>query len=391
MDRKWLSLLLGISLALNAVMAAMWLRERARDVTPVAQAAAEVEPTTVPPTEAAVPPPTATDRPQPVIAQVTRTLPTPIAPPTETAAPTLAPTDAPPTAEEPSPTALPPEPTPTPEPAASPTIAALGTDWLQYLNIFREQANLPPLLEDTTWSLDSRQHSMYMVYTGQLSHNEDPASSYYSRAGQAAAENGNIAAGFIGSDPFKWAFNYWMSAPFHAIPILDPQLRATGFAEYRDANGEQQLAATLDVRRGLGTQPDSVTYPILYPRDGGLTWVLRYSLPEFPEALSTCPGYQQPTGAPIILQLGDGREVPQVTASALYRDGEYLAHCRFDETTFTHANEFRQTSARLILDQRDAVVIIPQQPLLPDSNYSVRVDVNGATYTWSFRTAVGPP
>ena len=392
MERKWLGLLLGISLALNGIMAVMWLRERASDVTPVAQAAAELEPTTAAPTEAAAPPPTATDRPQPIVAQATHTLPTPTTLPTETAAPTRAPTEPPSPAptEEPSPTPEP-SPTATPEPAASPTIAAVGTDWLQYLNIFRDQANLPPLLEDTAWSLDSQQHSLYMVYTGHLSHHEDPASPYYTHAGQAAAENGNIAAGFIGSDPFKWAFNYWMSAPFHAIPILDPQLRTTGFAEYRDVNGVQELAATLDVRRGLGTLADGVTYPVMYPRDGGLTWVLRYSLPEFPEALSTCPGYQQPTGAPIILQLGDGREVPHVTASALYRDGEYLAHCRFDETTFTHPNEFRQTSARLILDQRDAIIIIPQQPLLPDAHYSVRVDVNGATYTWSFRTAIGPP
>jgi hypothetical protein len=91
------------------------------------------------------------------------------------------------------------------------------------------------------------------------------------------------------------------------------------------------------------------------------------------------------------LQIGDGTQTPNVTASALHRDGEYLAHCRFDETNFTHPNEFRQRSARQILDQRDAIIIIPQQPLLPDSTYAVRVDVNGQTYTWSFRTAAGPP
>lgn len=118
---------------------------------------------------------------------------------------------------------------------------------------------------------------------------------------------------------------------------------------------------------------------------------LRYSLPEFPEALSTCAGYVQPTGAPIILQLGDGQEVPNVTATSLSRDGEYLAHCRFDETNFTHPNEWRQKSARLILDNRDAIVIIPQQPMLPDSTYSVRIDANGQTYTWSFHTLAGPP
>ena len=285
----------------------------------------------------------------------------------------------------------PPTPTPVPTDPPTPTVEAVGTDWLRYLNLFRQQANLPPLLENTLWSLDDAQHSRYMTYTGNLSHNEDAASQYYTKGGQAAAENGNIAAGFISSDPFKWAINYWMSAPFHALPIIDPQLATTGFAEYRDVSGAQPLTATLDVKRGLGPLPDGVSYPIMFPRDGGLTWVLRYSLPEFPEALSTCAGYQQPTGAPIMLQIGDGSQVPNVTASALFRDGEPLAHCRFDETNFTHPNEFRQRTARLILDNRDAIIIIPQQPMLPDSTYSVRVDANGQTYTWSFRTASGPP
>jgi hypothetical protein len=36
-------------------------------------------------------------------------------------------------------------------------------------------------------------------------------------------------------------------------------------------------------------------------------------------------------------------------------------------------------------------VLIPQAPLLPDSTYAVRIDANGQTYTWSFRTASGPP
>ncbi len=267
----------------------------------------------------------------------------------------------------------------------------MGTDWLQYVNIFRAEANLPPLVENSAWSLDSLNHSRYMTYTGNISHNEDPASSHYSKGGQSAGENGNIAAGYIGSDPFKWAVNYWMSAPFHAIPIIDPQLTTTGFAEYRDVAGAYPLTATMDVRRGLAPSAEGASYPIMYPRDGGRTWVLRYSLPEFPEALSTCAGYVQPTGAPIILQLGDGSVTPNVTGTALYKDGEYLAHCRFDETNFTHPNEYRQRSARLILGNRDAIVIIPQQPLLPGSVYSVRVDANGQTYTWSFNTLAGPP
>lgn len=392
MGRTWLGIIIGVALFLAGSAFAWFLMQRA-DSSGSQVVAAELS--TLPPaTATSSVPPTATRKPQPAVVQATRLLPSPQATATQlpvaTAVPTLVPTTFPTDEPEPLPTATT-LPTSIPQTPPTPTIEAAGTDWLQYVNIFRSQASLPPLLENTTWSLDSSLHSRYMTYTGNLSHNEDPASQYYTKGGQAAGENGNIAAGWVGSDPFKWAINYWMSAPFHAIPIIDPQLYSTGFAEYRDVAGAQPLTATMDVRRGLGAMPEGVTFPIMYPRDGGLTWVLRYSLPEFPEALSTCAGYVQPTGAPIILQLGDGRGVPNVTATALYRDGEYLAHCRFDETNFTHPNEWRQKSARLILDNRDAIVIIPQQPLLPNSTYSVRVDANGQTYTWSFHTLAGPP
>lgn len=386
MQRKWLVAVLGLSIVAGGILFSLWYRDRGQGGS-VAAAESNSTPT------ATVVPSTATRRPGPSVVQATRAA-TATAAPTDTAIPTATPTAEPtlsPTPEESATPTVPPSPTATAGPLPSPTIAAAGTDWLQFVNLFRREANLPPLREETTWSLDSANHSRYMVMTGDLRHNQDPASPYFTRSGQTAAENGNIAAGYIGSDPYEWAFNYWMSAPFHAIPILDPQLAATGFAEYRDAAGVTTVAATLDVRRGLGGLPSEVEYPVMFPRDGGLTWVLRYSLPEFPEALSTCVGYQQPTGAPIILQIGSGGAVPQVTGTALYRDGEYLAHCWFDETNYNHPVDYRQTSARLILDQRDAIVLIPQQPLLPDSTYAVRVDANGQTYTWSFRTTIGPP
>ncbi|MFO7662476.1 MAG: hypothetical protein R6X18_07765 [Chloroflexota bacterium] len=306
-----------------------------------------------------------------------------------TATPTVLPTELPPTTTpEPSSTVLP---TDTPGPLPTPTIEAVGTDWLQYANIFRREADLPPLREDTVFTFQSGQHSRYMSLTGELRHSQKDSSPYYSSGGQLAAENGNIAAGFIGSDPFKWAINYWISAPFHAIPLLDPQLITTGFAEYRDPSAPTPLTATMDVQRGLGPLPADTSYPIMYPRNGGVTWVLRYSLPEFPEALSHCPGYQQPTGAPIILQIGSGDQVPRVQSTTLLKDGAIMAHCHYDETTFSHPDAYRQRTARLILDNRDAIVIIPQQPLLPDSTYEVRIDVNDETYTWNFRTASGPP
>jgi uncharacterized protein YkwD len=302
---------------------------------------------------------------------------------TPTEAPTLELTPSPASTEAPS---------PTPEAQPSPTIEALGPDWLRFVNLFREAAQLPPLREDPAWSAESGLHSRYMVMTGSIGHSEDSNSPYFTSGGAAAADYGNIAIGNLTSAPYEWAFNYWISAPFHAVPMLDPQLAVTGFAEYRDPAGSiTRVGATMDVERGRGELPEGVQFPIMWPGAGSTTWVLRYSLPEFPDALSVCAGYSQATGAPIILQIGDGRLTPDVTGAALYKDGEPVDFCLYDVTNFTHLDAWTQKSARLILDRRDAIVLIPRAPMLPDSTYEVRIDANGQTYTWSFQTAVGPP
>ena len=105
---------------------------------------------------------------------------------------------------------------------------------------------------------------------------------------------------------------------------------------------------------------------------------------------STHCGYDQPSGPPVILQLGDGALTPVVGSTAFARDGQYLEHCVFDETNYYHSEPYIQKMARTILDQRDAIVLIPRQPLAPDATYSVRIDANGATHAWSFQTAAAP-
>ncbi len=391
-NRTVLVVVLGLSLLGNAVLLGVLLtRPDALAVASQSATLAAPATATATPTEP-VASPTARPTRRPPVATTPTTEPPPAPPPTATAvAPTPdTPTPAAPTSTPIIPTPVVSTPTPTAEPLPSPTIVALDPDWLRYLNGFRAAAGLPLLREDSAWSAESGLHSRYMVLSGDVSHHEDPNSPYYTSVGDDAGDTGNIAIGNLSSAPFQWAINYWLSAPFHAVPVLDPQLAVTGFGEYRDAGGILAVGATLDVERGLGALPDGVEYPIMWPGNDSVTWVLRYSLPEFPAALSHCAGYSQATGAPIILQLGDGRLTPNVTATTILRDGEPLAHCQFDETNYTHPDAWTQRSARAILDQRDAVVLIPFAPLVPDATYAVRVDANGQTYTWSFRTAAGP-
>ena len=306
--------------------------------------------------------------------------------PTATTEPTAPPT------EPPAPTAtLPPTATLMPTATAVPTNVP-GPNWLRYYNQFRTQSGLPQLSENSAWSIGAAAHSVYMMNNQLTVHAQDPNKPGYSAAGNEAGVNGNIAvSGWEGASDL-WPIDYWMSAPFHAVPMLNPLLTQTGYGTFRDASNSFKMTATIDVssQRDL-TLPPGLTFPITYPRDGGEIWVLSYSLPEFPNPLTACSGLQKPVGAPIILQIGDGSLVPSVTQTALTTSsGTRLTHCVIDETRYVNSNAYQQQQGRTILDKQDAIVLIPAQPLAVGETYTASVTVNGETIEWSF-TAVSPP
>ena len=61
-----------------------------------------------------------------------------------------------------------------------------------------------------------------------------------------------------------------------------------------------------------------------------------------------------------------------------------LESCILDETTYTNPDTYQQYLGKVILDARDAIVIIPRQPLTPGATYRVSITVNGQTHSWSF-------
>ena len=297
-------------------------------------------------------------------------------------------------------------PTPTPELTATPTTTPIITpeasatslpalpsatlpepEWLRYLNQFRRETDLPLLVENSEWSEGSQLHSIYMVKTDLVRHAEISASPWYTEAGALAAESGILFADPWEAVSLESMINYWISTPFSLVPVIDPELYAVGFGLYREALGKVRVAATLDVKQGLGTLPATVIYPLPFPRDGGQTWILKSVFPERPQPLTSCPGYARVTGPPIILQIGPGDQTPQVTEHTFRRGETELEHCIFDETTYVNPAPALQERGRLILDQRDAIVLIPRAPLQAGQSYTVNVVVNGVPFGWSF-TAV---
>ena len=263
-------------------------------------------------------------------------------------------------------------------------------DWLLYVNRFREEGNVPLLEENEVWSQGGWEHGRYMVKNDVITHSQDPNNPWYTPAGHAAAQNGNVAVYSSTSASDEMAVDLWMTGPFHAIAILDPQLHTTGFGSYREADGGWQMGATLDVSRGTGGVPGGTTFPLTFPGHNGETWLTQYGGNEWPDPLTSCPGYSAPTGPPIMIQIGSGSATPNVTASSFRQGSSNLNHCVFDETNYVNGDANTQSIGRIILNNRDAIVLIPQSPLTIGQTYAASVTVNGATHNWSF-AVVAPP
>jgi len=259
------------------------------------------------------------------------------------------------------------------------TKSAFG-DWLATVNGYRGLAGLPPVTENPTWSAGDLAHSKYVVENDEITHFEDSAKPFYTPEGDAAGQNGNVAASQAIDEDDAWAIDLWISGPFHAVGILDPTLAVSGFGIYHAATGagKIQTAATLDVLRGRSGSTDGLAYPILFPGNGAVMPLDRFTGNETPDPLTTCgftSSRDDPTGAPIIAQFATP---PSVSATSLRRDGVEVEHCELDQL------DPLDDVGEQVLAARNAVVIMPKEVLRKGSTYDVSITNGGVVTAWSF-------
>jgi uncharacterized protein YkwD len=283
--------------------------------------------------------------------------------------------------------------TSTPRVAATalPTTTPLP-EWLTHLNEIRALGGLPPVTENPEWSAANELHSRYMVKNNELTHSEAPTNRWYSETGAAAAGASNVWVSGRTEVTATTVLNNWLVAPFHGIAMIDPQLQQVGYGEYREEDGGVQLAAGIDVQRGIShTLTPTLAYPLMFPMDGAVSPFTTFLGEEFPDPLSNCPGFVPPVGAPIYLQLGTGELRPETGGHTVTVNGKLIPHCIFDETTYRHRDPNEQTVGRMILDGRDAIIILPHKPLPYGATVRVTVSVSSVTHTWEFTVAEAPP
>jgi hypothetical protein len=279
-----------------------------------------------------------------------------------------------------------------------PESAEETTLWLLPLNRYRGVAHLLFVNSDPAMTTGARYHARYLIKNyrkelkkglnlGALTHTEDPANQWYTPEGSAAAAFSDTHFA-MGPDPFhppsrSWAFDSWMTAPFHRLWILNSRLRRVGYGEYCERG---VCGAVLEVRSpaGLAPAPVVLPYPIEFPPNGSIVR-LTSAQGEWPNPLAPCPGYSFPSGLPITLQLGQLAPT-EFSGYTLTLNGTAPAPidaCGFNSGNYHNPDPVAEKQAQATLRNVGAIVLIPRAPLAP-GNYTASINAAGQQYIWSF-------
>lgn len=278
-----------------------------------------------------------------------------------------------------------------PSPTSAAAAGPVPAGWLQVVNYYRNIAGLADVTEKDSLSRGDAKHAKWMVKNQSLDHGETPGSPFYTPEGNVAGQTSNLLAGPWGQTA-RGSIEQWLAAPFHGAGMLDPLLKRSGYADYQEARPAGfPYAAALNVLSERTATPGPATWPVMFPGEGEKVFVNKYPGTEDPDPLesSGCTGFYPPTGHPIYLLLNTN---PSVTASSFQQNGTNLDFCIFDETNYSNPIVSDQSRGRTALGERNAIVLIPDNPLESNKTYDVSITSNGIPYSWSFEVGdVVPP
>jgi uncharacterized protein YkwD len=270
--------------------------------------------------------------------------------------------------------------------------AAHSSLWLKRVNYWRGIAGLAAVSGVAKLSAAAEEHSRYLVkhaLEGKVdalaaggAHTEEPSDPWYTPTGLAAAQNGDVAPPCEGCLLLSASqhIDDFLAIPFHRMPILDPQITEIGYGSYTE-RGLQAAMLYLPVPPEAET---TFKQPIEFPPGGSSVGFATYQPgSEWPDPLSSCPGYVAPTGIPITLELGRWL-IAEVSSYSVKAGNQTFESCVFNASTYNNPSEDAQTRARDILKAYGAIVLIPRQPLASSQTYTVSISANGKTYSWSF-------
>lgn len=265
--------------------------------------------------------------------------------------------------------------------------------WLGQLNQYRRSAGLSPVIEAAALSNGDAKHARYlvendaeMIRTGAINasiHDEDAAKPFFTTEGKSAGALSDIDAVYTNPPEAPqppWAIDNWITGPFHRLWLLNPALRQVGYGEYCRSG---ICAAALNIRSGIDGDREGPA-PVMFPANGSTIRNGTFSADEaeWPDPLATC-GYHTPTGIPITLQIG-GIMPARLEAYSLTRNGAAVAACAFDASSYRSNDPVAVQRVKSQLSHFSAMVMVPQEPLVPGATYRVKITASGQNFAWWF-------
>jgi hypothetical protein len=300
----------------------------------------------------------------------------------------------------------------------------------QRVNYYRAMANLPPIVEDAAISAGALNHARYLVKNGiaggdiildngQLRSQapqdayrwEDKGRPFFTDDGAAAGRYATVLTAreinLSGAD----FVDLLMTMPFRGLIPMVPQFSVAGLGAYcepglcaivipyRFALEKTERIALYDGpasdrfwNPNLGLIPMEIgrlRSPVEFPPDGATVNLQSFAGEDYPDPLSSCPGYKPPTGAPISIQLGQGYGPDgslEVSSVLVMRDGAEIDTCLITASSYIGRNDSQTQIGKTGLASLGAAVILPRESLAP-GHYKVALKEDDKPYQWGFTVA----
>lgn len=255
--------------------------------------------------------------------------------------------------------------------ASGSALAGTPTQDLGWLNQKRAANGIPAgIVLEPEWSARCAQHIEYLWRTETIAHAEDPASPWYTEAGNWAGTRAVLSLGATWtSTDFIWEY-----APFHLVQLLAPQLDRSGIADARDYTC---VTTWPGYTRPLPSADQVVTYP-----GNGTTIYPSMIAREVPTTPAEALGLRNPTGPHLYAfqwgpSLASGAEITIARARLIGPDGPVAVRW-IDRSTPT---------VGLYLPAA-AGIVVPVRPLARGAYTATVAFTNGVSRTWSFAAGI---
>jgi hypothetical protein len=288
-----------------------------------------------------------------------------------------------------------------------PTVPAAGHDGYYWIDYFRALGGLDPVVPDLGMQAQEARHVRYLADHA-LSCETDVhdeltspragcgSNPYATAAGKLAANNSDVTRVNAAIDD-RTAVRNWFVAGFHALTLLDPRLRSTGYAAYYTATPSgagtipYQFTAAVDVYRGrTGSYAGQrLSFPALGTTSPLLAYRVGTESPEpFRSTLAGSPCHswavREVVSAPIIVQWPVIARPAQAPATIVDEtSGRTLPTCALTAAAYP-AGSLARTFLLGTDRATQAALYYADAPFQPGHRYQLRI---GAAVITAFSTS----